>query len=428
MDIYNILYYSIFYAFINQIFNFMITGRKINASLFFWFSWIFLLTGTISFINNGLMREFSFYELDTISTFLNFCFFGFLAGSFFSIFLIKNRYYENDTIMYNYSSFIIENYFYKILYTVFFIGLIFLTIRIFTIGYVGLDFFTQSRNIYNERNFSLLQWVGTHLSILVYFMLILHGYLDSKTNYNIKKIILVTLLLSPLFLANSTRTFIISPILHYTSAFVIARSFRNEKIFNFSELFRIMTLVVILLIVFSLIGFTRGGYGDTFNFYLPIIGWPVSTAEEFTNWLNITKYYSTEGYITLGWFADISNRFGIADFSNEKQVINEINKFFVAQNMSAVYVPRSVIIDLILDFGYQKLGLSSLILTFFTQIIVNIKSYNPIFFVTVVVLFIACGMTIQNSYFSPGTIALIFWSIFSYIYFKLSYGDTKKFH
>ena len=361
-------------------------------------------------MKNDLMDSFSSIEIKTFYTFFVWCFWGFVLGSFISFNSNKknNKLYK----LLIFSNYIIENYFQKFLKIILFIGVVFFLIRVAEVG-LTLNFFSDVRNVYNQRNFSILQWLGTHCTVIVYFLLILLGVRDAHNDLNIKLLLRTILFASPLFLANGTRTFLVAPILNYLASYLLTRSTLKKRFFSKIELYRISSLLGLSLLIFTVIGFSRGGYGDVFNFYLPIVGWPVSTAQEFYFWLNASiNSDPTNGYLTFGWFASILQRLQLVSFGNEEFLINNVISGFINDNISAAYVPRSIIPDLIFDFGYKSLAISSFILSFFLQVGTNLlRSKSMISHTISVVFLVGAFMTIQKSIFSPGSVVLIFWSI-----------------
>lgn len=401
----------LFLGLINIFFNRIINKTILSASFCFWLAWFLLMLGSISFINNDLMNSFSQIEIDTFYTFFVWCFWGFLFGTVFSYRSFNN----NNTTIFKltaFSEYIIKNYFNKALNIVLLTGTIFFITRLNQVE-LSSSFFAEVRDIYNEREFNFFQWLGTHFIVIVYFLLILLGVRDAKTGFKINLLLKTILFASPLFLANGTRTFLISPFLYYVVSFLLVRGSLKKRLFNSKELIIFSTLLFSSLLLFSFIGYSRGGYGNTFNLYLPIIGWPVSTTQEFYNWLDASMSSEpTNGFLTFGWFASLFDNLQLLSFEYEKNQFNNILEGFIASNNATAFVPRSIIPDLIFDFGYNNLAISSFILAFAIQFVSNIlKSKSIISHTISVVLLISAFMTIQNSIFSPGTVVLIFWSV-----------------
>ena len=403
---------------INAIINKLSYKSVLSASLAFWLGWFFLMLGSLSFMKNDLMDSFSSLELDTFYTFFVWCFWGFLLGSLIN-FGSKKRVKSVHKLLLL-SNYITENYFRKFLKIILVIGIVFFLLRVAEVG-LTVSFFSDVRNLYIQRNFSFLQWLGTHCTVIVYFMLILLGVRDAHNELNIKFLLRAILFASPLFLANGTRTFLIAPILNYLASYLLTRSTLRKRFFSRIELYRISSLLGLSLLIFTVIGFSRGGYGDSFNFYLPIVGWPVSTAQEFSYWLNAAiNSGPTNGYLTSGWFASTLQRLHLASFGNEEILVSNVISDFRDNNLSAAYVPRSIIPDLIFDFGYKRLAISSFILALFMQVGVNLlRSKSMISHTISVVFLVGAFMTIQKSIFSPGSVVLIFWSIVATYYVQI---------
>lgn len=408
---------------INTIFGKLLNGTIILGSSSFWFGWFCLLLGAKSFTEDGLMDALGFLELKYISIFHQGAFFGFLFGSFLLLFSKKKTRLDtnNQNKLQKVVDFLLEKVSNKILYALFFVGLVFLIQRIATVG-LNLSFFTNARAVYNERGFNFFSWLGNHLSVLVSVFIVIQGIKDGYTQMNIKRLFRIILFASPLFLANATRTFLIFPLINYFASFLLTRSSLSIKkgLLNRREIINFSSLLGLMLLIFSLIGFIRGGYGEDFNIVYTILSWPVSTAYALDSWLYAaTVSQGTNGLLTFDWFANFLERIGLLDFSEEKLILQQVNQGFVLSNDSASVIPRSMIPDLIFDFGKRNVFITIFFIASISQIIIQKLKNQSIFKHQIATGFlISMFMTIQNNIFSPGFVIAIFWSLIIGFYAK----------
>ena len=431
ITIHGLLKQAIVFLFINSAITIVLNKRVITASTAFWFGWIFLLTGTISFINNDLMSNYGNIEIYYISLFHKAALIGFSIGNIIAVIISSNKKVVKsleNTPLFDYSRFISDSLTDKFLIIIFFIGVVFFTQRLSVVGF-GLDYFTNAREVYLEREFNIFNWIGTHLSVIVYCLIIVQGIKDSFGTMNLKRLLKVIIYCSPLFLANSTRTFLILPLINYFSSFLLMRAllFRGIKIIKIKELVFFTTVLIGLLTIFSVIGFLRGGYGSDFNAYRLVVGWPISTSYALDSWINAAlNCPSTNGLMTFDWFVNFFDRIGLLDFSYEKNIIKNINKGFILSNNSASVIPRSMIPDIIFDFGKTGFFAATILITLFSQIITIIFVGKGIFKHGIATLFfIGMFMTIQDSIFSPVFVTTTFWLLVLNVYAKKNVDDSE---
>ncbi|AUS05838.1 O-antigen polymerase [Pseudotamlana carrageenivorans] len=418
----------IIFAIINIKLALALNKRIITAATSFWTGWLFLILGTISFQNNGLINKMGSLELYYISRLHIGAFLGFSLGSMIlSIKKTSSKSKINLTRLHEKSIILSEVISKRFLNILLIIGLIFFAQRISQVG-LSANIFSELRSVYNKRSFNFFSWLGTHISVIVYFFIIVQGIKDNFDGMNLKKLFKIILYASPLFLANATRTFLIFPLIHYFSSFLLMRAYCSKKliIINKRELKKIVLGFGTMLLIFSTIGFFRGGYGEKLNLYLTIVGWPVSTSGALDSWLTDSIYNAgeTNGFLNFGWFANFSDRLGLIDYSKEKEVLISTLFEFLKNNNSAAVIPRSIIPDIIYDFGINSVLTTMLILSFISQIItINFTGKSIPKHVLSGLFFVGSFMTIQNTYFSPGFISLLFWAFF--FNFLLTKGFIK---
>lgn len=419
---------SLIFAVINTTVSKKINNQWLTASTGFWFGWIVLLFSTRSFIHADFMNNLEVLSIKYISIFHWAAFTGFFLASIYgSFFRDKSRIKKKELLQkLRVESTNVSEYFgNKFLNILVILGLIFFVQRVLTVG-LDINYFTNVRDVYNERSFSLLNWLGTHLSVIVYILLFVQGISDAFNKMNIKKVFKTIVYASPLFLASGSRTFLIFPLIYYFSSLLLTRvSIKNSLRFLTLKEFRDFSFILIMMsFIFSIIGFIRGGYGNSFSLYYLIIAWPVSTTIGLESWLEVAiSSQSTNGFLSLDWIANIFQRLGILDYTQEKNMLENIDYQFLLNGDSARVVPRSMIPDLIFDFGTKYLYLISTIFFFIIQFItINFSGKSLTKQIIAAMLIVAMFMTIQMSVFSPGFMVSLFWLFLYKLFNKGSFN------
>lgn len=401
------------YGLINLGFKVLLRRPIISASVAFWFGWVFLLGG-------GLISERSQWASVTteFSVYLEKLFFGAFVGfSIGAIISNKNRRISTYKDLVYLSEKFINKYGKKVLIVLFSVGAIFFIQRLMVVGF-DAAYLTEVRAIYNERGDFILLQIGSHLSILATMFIMLRGVYDSHYGMNLRALLLVIVCGAPLGLANGGRAFLMSYLLAYLSSFLLCRSNFVRVRFNITireGLLMVLTLAG-LLSIFAIMGFLRGGYGDQFNIFYTIIIWPVSTLGAMDSWVySALVSERTYGLNTFGWIVNFMSRIGVIDVSASAKIIHDTLGFFQETSNSAAVIPRSILPDLIYDFGADSIFISMLLIALLLELITSRYAGAGIFLhVLAAQCLIASFSTIQNSILTPGFVATLFWAaIFS---------------
>lgn len=411
--IFSLVIQATVYGLFNLGFKVLLRRPMISAAVAFWFGWIFLLGG-------GLISERSQWASFTteFSVYLEKMFFGAFVGFSIGTFIVhKDRRASTYKDLVLLSERFINKYGRKVLIVLFSVGVIFFIQRLMVVG-LGADYLTEVRAIYNERGDFILLQIGSHLSILATMFIMLRGVYDSYYGINFRALLLVIVSGAPLGLANGGRAFLMSYFLAYLSSFLLCRS--NFIKVNFNVTTRECLLMALtlagLLSIFAIMGFLRGGYGDQFNIFYTIIIWPVSTLGAMDSWVYSAMVSErTYGLNTFGWIVDFMSRIGLIDVSASTKVIRDTVSFFQETSNSAAVIPRSILPDLIYDFGVDSIFISMLLMALLLELITSRYAAAGIFLhVLAAQCLIASFSTIQNSVLTPGFVATLFWAaIFS---------------
>lgn len=393
----------------------LITKNIITAALSYWVGWFFLISGaSIALANDWInnIGDVAFYYIVQLHYG---AFIGFLLASILSNFNKKNYNPALNNTLLDHANFIYEKISGKMLALLFLVGTIFLIQRVSVIG-LNADYLSNVRGVYNERNISFISTIGSHLGVIINFIIIMIAVRDARYGINSKNLIITILAAAPLGIANGGRIFLISYLLLYMCSFLLARKhFGNIKyILKWNEWKKVTTIFGSLLIIFALMGFNRGGYGDSFNLFYTILIWPVSTIWAMDSWIiEAISSNNTNGLNTFGWLFDVAHRLGIYSFYDEKEIISSSLYFFEITQNSAAVIPRSIIPDLIFDFGINGVFWGMLIISIFLQLFTLNFSGRGVFFHTLATLsLLAAFMTIQNSVITPGFSVTLFWAAF----------------
>lgn len=404
----------------------LITKTWISANTAYWVGWIFVLFATyICDVNGWGYKRVTELALSNILK----LHLGAVAGFFFATVLCHNYQANNASLkqVYIQSENIVTLFSKKFYLILFLVGLLFLSERLAATGF-DHNYLTEARSLYNQRNVSTMVRFGTHISVIVVFMTILLGVVDAVRGLNITRLLLVITASAPLSLANAGRAFLLSYLLIYTTSFFLYRSMqRKEKqLLTAQETIKISSVFVLMIFIFSVMGFHRGGYGVLYNPFRAVLSWPAASIFALDSWTKAALTLpSTQGLNSLGWIADIMDRISLVDYSAEKNLMGSIVHHFRNINDSAAVIPRTIIPDLIMDFGEKSLIYSMAFIAFCSQLLsIRIPHLGIFSFSLATLTILAIFQTIQSSIFSPGFCVATFWAfIFSNIMTKNSRKD-----
>lgn len=415
------LYLSISLFFLSLIIILKLRKTLISSATSFFFAWTFLLWGTNYAINQKWIKEVSLVSNEFIFYFLINAFGGIILATL--IFPIK-RNFDKFQLLYENSSIILNKLSNKFLGLLFILGSMFLYYRLSTIGF-SFEYLSEVRAVFNQGDRLFIDKVATHISIIVSLLIILIGVRDSKEGVNLKYIGLVILSAAPLGLANGGRTFLLNYVILYLASLFLAKGLygENKLILSKKEWFSISIYICILLFIFALLGFIRGGYGKEFDPLYTILIWPISTMGALDTWLNIAIHSnSTNGYFTFGWFSQFFSSVGILNYTNEINAIKRIFTNLIATANSAAVIPKSIIPELIFDFGKQGVFAGIFFAMFILQFFSLRFAGKGIFLHSLASLsIVAAFQTIQTSIPTPPIIITLFWASVFAIAIKIKY-------
>ncbi|MEZ8968468.1 O-antigen polymerase [Vibrio breoganii] len=407
-----ILYITISISIVSTSLSFFLNQKFIVASTAYWVGWLFLTFGADYGVSNNWIGDISQTASSLIMQMHIGAFCGFLMGNILSITRNRGR-IQNENFIER-VELILRLFYTKILLILFIIGFILFIQRLSSTGF-NLSFLTDIRQVYLERNFSFLGWLGTHISMVANVLVILLAVSHANKRMDLKQLSLCILAGAPLGLASGGRIFLLNYFLLYLSSFLLCRSSINKckTLLSLSEWRVAILFLISLLCVFALMGFYRGGYGEEFDIFYTIFSWPVSTIGALDSWIAAaTSSASTNGYYTLGWFAKFFQKIGINDYSNEVRVLIENLNFFELVNDSAGVVPKSILPEIIFDFGVTAVPLVMFFIALVLQLItLNLAIKGVVYHVLASYVLFMSFMTIQTSVITSGLITNVFWAV-----------------
>ncbi len=406
----------------------VIAKTWVSANSAYWVGWIFVLFAALVCETNGWgYRRVTALALSKIL----FLHMGATIG--FLIATISCYNYQPNTNglqkIFVLSKGIVKNFSNKLYIILFIIGLLFFLERLAATGFSS-NYLAEARAVYVQGNTSFIARIGSHVSVLVIFMMILLGVVDSVRGIKVGRLLLVILAAAPLGLANAGRIFLFSYLLTYLTSLLLFRSLTRRKSHfgTTDEVMKIIGLIVAMAFIFSIIGFQRGGYGQYYNPFRTILGWPASSIFALDSWTSIAlSLPSMHGWNSFGWITDFLDRISLLDFSQEKKNFTAIIFHFRNINDSAADIPRTIIPDLILDFGKNGVVYGMIFIALFAQLItIRTPHYSIFSFSFSTLTIFALFHTIQGSIFSAGFCVATFWAfIFSKV---IVYNPRKEPH
>lgn len=399
----------LFYAGLNLGLRVFLRQPLVCAALAFWVGWIFLIAGGMIIANEG-WANIRTQSAPYMSTLFNGAFVGFLIGTslaggskprteYLMLVEVARRFFKKFGK--------------RVLLMLFLIGAIFFAQRLETVGF-SASYLGDVRAVYSERNYSFLQQAGSHLMVLTTMFIILRGVYDSYYGVNVRVLFLAILCGAPLGMANGSRIFLLNFFLAYVASLLLSRAHFSELRYHLMarEVRDLGGGLLVLLTVFAIMGYQRGGYGEELNIAYTILIWPVSTLGAMDSWVSSAiMSEGTYGLNTFGWVFDFLSRIGLIDISSATTMLHETLYYFQTSNNSAAVIPRSILPDLIFDFGPGALFFSMMTVAIILETLTSRNAGRGIFrHVLAVQCLVASFSTIQNSVLSPGFSVSILWA------------------
>lgn len=418
----NCLILTLVLSLISFVFTQKVNKTWISASFAYWFAWVFILIASLICEYNG-WNYTKVTPLACISitrlhygAVLGFAFGSLLAGkqSFQAKVEIKKKFLLQ-------AEWVVNQISGKILIFLFFVGIVFLDLQISQVGF-NTDTVAGLRQLYLERNFSLTNWLGNHLYMFASTIILLVGAVDAYRGVKFKRILIFIAASAPISLAQGGRTFLLQFLLLYFFSFLCMRStLLAESKINLvfkKEALQVFGILAICLFLFSLLGFNRANNLESFNPAQLILSWPASSIAALDSWIRqAISTPLTYGVHSFLWPVSVLDRLGIVNTQPAKQILANIIIYFGSVGDSAGVIPRTIIPDLIFDFGIKGIFWGMLCASFCLQITSIRLAGKGIFVHSLAAMSLqAAFMTIQGSIFTPGFCVVLFWALMINIY------------
>lgn len=390
---------------------FLLKRPIVSPATAYWFGWIAVLSLTyVTELCNWLPYHFSARALSVIERMHIGALLGFTLASLVNT---RSRYALHEARSLSQDVTRIHSYLStRLLLSLFGIGLVLFAERV---ARGGLDL-TGLRQLYNERSGSFLGWIGSHLTVLCGVLIGSEAVYDARATFNLKKLVLFVLASAPLSLAYGGRIFLLAFPLHYFASFLLLRSWsrRGVKLLSWRELGHAGLLLIVLLLIFAIMGFTRGGYGHRLNVVRTIVVWPVSSVAALDSWSQQAgaerPTYGTLLFDTpLRWL----ERLGVLRNSRSgAERMDQIVAYFRSKTMTAAVIPPTIAPTLIIDFGESGILASSMALAFAIELAAGLLAVRGwIQHRVASQLVVASFMTIQFNPFQSAFFAALAWIV-----------------
>jgi oligosaccharide repeat unit polymerase len=409
----------------------IINKTWVSAAAAYWFGWIFVLIA-------ALVCEYKDWNYAPVTSFaceninqLNFgAFIGFVVGSSLAGKSDSNRYLHKKEKFLWQAEWLLSKFTGKILGIVFVLGIIFFVIQIRQVGF-NSDSVTNLRQIYTERQFSLVGWLGTHLSMIASSLIILVGAVDANRGMNIKRLVMFILSAAPLQLGNGGRIFLLSFLLLYLFSFFCMRAVLplDRALLSRKEALQLVSVLTACLFLFSILGFVRATNLEEFNPLELILGWPASSIAALNSWITAASNSPpTHGVLLFDWPGMFLHKLGIINIYQEKMLLMETTFQFMMKNDSAAVIPRTIIPDLIFDFGAKGVFWGMLYLAICLQFFSIRCAGKGLFWHSLACMCLNSSfMTVQLIIFNPGFCVVLIWAVGLAIYLDLYKGKVSRF-
>lgn len=427
----NCLILTLVLSVISLVFTKIVNKTWVSAAFAYWFAWIFVLISTlICQYNDWNYTRVTPLACNAITQLHYGAFLGFALGSLFAGKQSFQANIENKKKFLSQTTWLVTQISGKILFVLFSVGMIFFAVQISQVGF-NADTVGGLRQLHLERNFSLINWLGNHLYMLTSSIILMVAVVDASEGVKVKKLLIFIAASAPISLAQGGRTFLVQFLLLYFFSFICMRSTllvgsRINLVFK-KETLQALLLFGTCLFLFAFLGFARADNLESLNPAQLILTWPASSIAALDSW--ITKALAsplTYGVYSFLWPVSVLDRLGIVDTQPAKHILVSIIMYFQSIGDSAAVIPRTIIPDLIFDFGFKGILWGMLCAAFCLQIGSIRLAGKGIFFHSLASMSLqASFMTIQGSIFTPGFCVVLFWALIMNFYLDLS---NKKLH
>ncbi|MEO0272972.1 MAG: O-antigen polymerase [candidate division WOR-3 bacterium] len=390
-----------------------------SPGFFFLVAWTTLLNFTI-FIEKigGLYKPITQISVYYIIKYVVWSGFGLLIANIVPVPSINQKKYSFHLYDPKLHSFIYYyNKYSKILFVFFLILSMSLLInKIVSTRTFSLSWFYSIRLDYLERKSNTFDWFLTHISNILLGVLIVSAAADAITEnkFDIKKIVLFTLVTAPLGLSKGGRGYLFSGLIHYSITYLSCIKPKMMKKYiktNISILLFIPIVLVILSFVFASFGELRESTSG--KFYIDVMAWISATVAALDSWISMAATYGrTNGGCIFNWFFVKLHSVGLTSTHSTFPFILCSQELALASD-TAWSIPPSMIPGILFDFGKSFFGLIAFTITFVFEYTSRIFSQSVLIH-SVIRSFLSITLfwTIQQIYlFGSSSIVLIFWPI-----------------
>lgn len=405
------------YGGVNLAVNRVLFGVKFSVATYFWLSWLLLLLAVGYLVSLGLPLFIKPELYKILYDFFRSAFVAFISASF--VLFLKTNLFGSVSFsgggvrVIN----IIDKWLKPLLIILALTGTVYFAQRLSSVG-ISAGYLSSARAAYLVKNFNLFEWVGNHISVAISTLIIMMGIRDAELGHPKLNVVAgIVVVSAPLYLANASRTFLLFPFLNYFISYTSVNFYVRKKILPENVKFRTIFFYPLLFVfVFAVLGWLRGGYGENLDIILTILSWPASTLFVMDDWVYVASQYGNlSGLIGFDWFIEKFEIFRIVDYSKERSQYNFALKWLESHGSSALVVPKSIVVELIFDWGVTNFPYIVFITFFVAEYMFStfIKKGGIRRFIAVN-LAIGSFMTIQLGFLNPGSIMGFLWGVIYY--------------
>jgi hypothetical protein len=215
------------------------------------------------------------------------------------------------------------------------------------------------------------QWVSTHISVLCTLIVIVAAAEDgAKGRPRLGTLAVVTLAGMPLAISEGGRGFILAGLTWYMFSYLSASaSCSRLKKETAREIFRTFAAPVCgLLFLFGTLGYWRNQPAAEFNPLRHVLSWPASSISALDVWCEAARRTDVHpGYYSLQYPMVLLDRMGFITLEAASETERAILLAMQASGDTAWCIPKTVIPELIFDFGSAGSKIAIVVLAFLLQ-------------------------------------------------------------
>jgi hypothetical protein len=301
----------------------------------------------------------------------------------------------------------------NVLFTVFVLGCAFLTNSAAAAGGFSLR---DVRSAYIDHDIGVIELVATHAYMLLCALAALRGTQDGIVGARIKWLGTLIVASAPLGLGNAGRIFLLQVLLIYSFPFMLSRSQAPQRSGSQKrhELRQLLALGLACVVAFALIGGLRNrSDGESRNPLMEVLAWPASSIDVLDSWISVAENFTpADGGVSFEWLARNLERFHLVDLSDVHNELAAATRRLGVEGDNAAYVPKTIIPELIMDFGRTAFPVAMAITAVILQFVsVRLRGRSPFATVVAAMALFGAFCSVQGGVLRPDVCLVVFWTL-----------------